>query len=40
MGLTVGDARGALRLTLGRGTTEGDVERAAEAIVRAVRSSA
>lgn len=40
MGLTVGDARGALRLTLGRGTTEADVERAAGAIVRAVRSLA
>jgi cysteine desulfurase len=38
MGMTVADARGALRLTLGRGTSEGDVERAAEAIVRAVRS--
>lgn len=37
MGLRADDARGALRLTLGRGTTEGDVERAAEAIVSAVR---
>jgi cysteine desulfurase len=37
MGVSAADARGALRLTLGRGTTEVDVERAAEAIVRAVR---
>jgi cysteine desulfurase len=37
MGLRAEDARGALRLTLGRGTTEGDVERAAAGIVRAVR---
>jgi cysteine desulfurase len=36
MGLDAEDARGALRLTLGRGTTEGDVERAAGAIVAAV----
>lgn len=38
MGLRAEDARGALRLTLGRGTSEADVERAAEAIVGAVRS--
>lgn len=38
MGLSGEDARGALRLTLGRGTTEADVERAAGAIVGAVRS--
>jgi cysteine desulfurase len=37
MGLAAREARGALRLTLGRGTSEGDVERAAEAIVGAVR---
>lgn len=39
MGLRAEDARGALRLTLGRGTSEEDVERAAEAIVRAARGS-
>jgi cysteine desulfurase len=38
MGLGVADARGALRLTLGRRTTEEDVERAAEAIVQAARA--
>lgn len=37
MGLTAEDARGALRLTLGRRTTEADVERAAAAIVEGVR---
>lgn len=40
MGLTAEDARGALRLTLGRGTTAADVERAAEAIVEGVRAKA
>ncbi len=40
MGLRAEDARGALRLTLGRRTKEGDVERAAEAIVGAVRAGA
>ena len=38
MGLAAEDARGALRLTLGRGTTEADVERAASAIVSAARA--
>ena len=38
MGLAAEDARGALRLTLGRGTTEADVERAAAAIVSAARA--
>ncbi|MCX4243851.1 cysteine desulfurase family protein [Paraliomyxa miuraensis] len=38
MGLTHAQARGALRLTLGRGTTEADVDRAALALVAAVRS--
>jgi cysteine desulfurase len=37
MGLRADDARGALRLTLGRSTTEADVERAAAAIVGAAR---
>lgn len=40
MGLQAREARGALRLTLGRGTSEGDVERAAGAIVGAVRGLA
>lgn len=40
MGLRAEDARGALRLTLGRGTTAADVERAAAVIVEAVRSLA
>jgi cysteine desulfurase len=38
MGLSVEDARGALRLTLGRRTTAEDVERAAAALVGAVRA--
>jgi cysteine desulfurase len=37
MGLSSADARGALRLTLGRRTTEADVERAAAALVAATR---
>lgn len=35
MGVSVADARGALRLTLGRGSTEAGVERAAAALVMA-----
>jgi cysteine desulfurase len=35
MGLDHDDARGAVRLSLGRATTSGDVERAAQALVRA-----
>lgn len=35
MGLAVDDALGAIRLTLGRGTTDADVERAAAALLRA-----
>jgi cysteine desulfurase len=38
MGLPAHEARGALRLTLGRGTTPADVERAAAAIVAATRA--
>jgi cysteine desulfurase len=38
MGLSAEDALGALRLSLGRGTTGEDVERAAEALARARRS--
>jgi cysteine desulfurase len=37
MGISGEDAKGALRLTLGRGTMEGDVERAAGVIVSAAR---
>jgi len=37
MGVTPDEALGSVRLTLGRGTTEGDVERAAEALVRSWR---
>lgn len=40
MGLTAEDARGALRLTLGRGTTEAEVDRAAAALVRGVQAVA
>ena len=36
MGLAGADARGALRLTLGRRTTEADVDRAADGLLRAV----
>jgi len=37
MGLASRDALGSVRLTLGRGTTERDVSRAAEALIRAWR---
>jgi cysteine desulfurase len=37
MGVAPQDALGSVRLTLGRGTTEGDVERAAEALARSWR---
>jgi len=37
MGVTPDEALGSVRLTLGRGTTEGDVERAAEALSRSWR---
>jgi cysteine desulfurase len=40
MGIGAADALGAVRLSLGRSTTEADVERAAEALVRARRSLA
>ena len=38
MGIPAADALGAVRLTLGRGTTEGDIERAARLLVAAARS--
>ena len=38
MGLSAGDARGALRLTLGRRTTDADVDRAAAALRTASRA--
>ena len=38
MGLTAEDALGAIRLSLGRGTSEADVDRAAEALLAAVRA--
>jgi len=37
MGVAPEDALGSVRLTLGRGTTEDDVERASEALVRSWR---
>jgi cysteine desulfurase len=39
MGVPAEEARGSLRLTLGRSTTEADVERAADALVRAWRGA-
>jgi cysteine desulfurase len=38
MGVATGDALGAIRLSLGRATTESEVEQASEALVRAVRA--
>lgn len=38
MGVAPAEALGSVRLTLGRGTTEGDVARAAEALIRAWRT--
>jgi cysteine desulfurase len=40
MGVAPRDAVGSVRLTLGRSTTEGDVERAANALIRAWRLGA
>ncbi|MEX1368781.1 MAG: aminotransferase class V-fold PLP-dependent enzyme, partial [Nannocystaceae bacterium] len=39
MGLTGRQARGALRLTLGRRTTEADVQRAADSLIAAIRAT-
>jgi cysteine sulfinate desulfinase/cysteine desulfurase-like protein len=40
MGIPAGEALGAVRLTLGRGTTAGDIDRAAGLLVAAARALA